>query len=229
MGRLPQHRSREESRDLAVVARREAVRHGDRVGRDELLAVVPVPKPFEQIVQLFAFHRHPTIRPSLIVIVRSARAARLSSCVMTTTVCPSRCAQLEEKPVDLLAVVRIEIARRFVGQQHRRRVDQRTGNGRALLLTARQRGGFVVAACREPHQIEQLRRPRPDFAPVAPADQPRQADVFESGELGQQVMELEDEADTAVAETRQLPVRQNKRIDAAERDAPAVGARERPR
>ena len=38
-------------------------------------------------------------------------------------------------------------------------------------------------------------------------------------------MELEDEADTAVAETRQLPVRQSKRIDAAERDAPAVGAR----
>ena len=43
-------------------------------------------KPFEQIVQLFAFHRHPTIRPSLIVIVRSARAARLSSCVTMTTV-----------------------------------------------------------------------------------------------------------------------------------------------
>ena len=86
----------------------------------------------------------------------------------------------------------------------------------------------MVAACRETHQIEQLRRPRPDFAPVAPSDQPRQADVFESGELGQQVMELEDEADTTVAETRQLPVRQSKRIDAAERNAPAVGARERP-
>ena len=33
--------------------------------------------------------------------------------------------------------MRLEVARGFVGQQHRRRIDQRTGDGHALLLAAR--------------------------------------------------------------------------------------------
>ena len=41
-----------------------------------------------------------------------------------------------EHPQDLVAGAGIEVARRLVGQQERRPVDQRSGDGRSLLLPA---------------------------------------------------------------------------------------------
>ena len=137
-------------------------------------------------------------------------------------------AQFEKETVDLVAVVRIEVARGFVGQQHRRRIDQRTGDGHTLLLAARKLPGLVVAARREAHHVEQLRGPALDLGAGTPADQPRNADILESRELREQVVELEDEADALVAEFRQGLVAQRRDILAADLHAPAVGPRKGP-
>ena len=55
--------------------------------------------------------------------------------------------------------------------------------------------------------FEQLGRALLDLAPVAAAYITRYADVFQRRELGQQMVELENEADFRIAEARELPVR----------------------
>ena len=146
-----------------------------------------------------------------------------------TTVCPnvSRSVKFEKEAVDLVAVVRIEVARGFVGQQHGRRVDQRPRDGHTLLLTAGELPRLVVAACREAHQVEQFAGAPLDLGTRPPADQPGDADVLEGRELGQQVVELEDEADPLVAEAREVAVAQGEGIAAVDLDAARVGTRQR--
>ena len=136
-------------------------------------------------------------------------------------------AQVEEQAVDLVAVVRVEVARGFVGQQHGGRIDQRTGDGHALLLAARKLSGLVVAPRREAHHVEQFGGTAFDIGARTPADQPRNADVLESRELRKQVVELEHEADALVAELRQGPIAQGRDIAAVDLHAPAVGTRQR--
>ena len=55
---------------------------------------------------------------------------------------------------DFDAGVRIEVARGLVGQHQGRLVDQRPGNGHALLLSAGHLRGFVVAAIGQPETIQ---------------------------------------------------------------------------
>ena len=86
-------------------------------------------------------------------------------------------AQVEEQAMDLVAVVRVEVARGFVGQQHGGRIDQRTGDGHALLLAARKLSGLVVAPRREAHHVEQFGGTAFDIDARTPADQPRNADA----------------------------------------------------
>ena len=64
----------------------------------------------------------------------------------------------------MLPVVRVEVARGLVGQQHPRLVGQRAGDRDALLLAARQLRRVMVAAAGEAHLLEQGLRPR---APAA--------------------------------------------------------------
>ena len=49
---------------------------------------------------------------------------------------PSSLVELLEHLQDFLAGVRVEVAGRLVGEQQRRAVDQRPGDGHALLLAA---------------------------------------------------------------------------------------------
>ena len=58
----------------------------------------------------------------------------------------------------------------------------------------------------EPHALEQLARVRGRVSHRRAADEQRHRDVLESRELGQQVMELIDEAERAVAEPPALDV-----------------------
>ena len=58
---------------------------------------------------------------------------------------PQPVAQLEKKTVYLVAVVRIEVARGFVGQQHGGGIDQGPCDGHALLLAAGKLAGLMVA------------------------------------------------------------------------------------
>ena len=128
--------------------------------------------------------------------------------------------------MNLLAVAAVEVARRLVGQQHGRGVDECTGDGHALLLAARELRRLVVAPRRKAHHRQQLVGTLLNLRPGTAADEPRNADIFEGGEFGQQVVKLEDEADALVAETRQGLVAQRKDIRTVDFDPARVGTRQ---
>ena len=104
----------------------------------------------------------------------------------------------EQEVGDLPARFGIEIARRFISDQHERRRRQRPRNGDTLLLAAGQLPGIMVETFSEPHRCE--------FAPcdiegIAHIRQlQRNGDVFERGHVGDQMEGLEDDADIAAAE-----------------------------
>ena len=106
----------------------------------------------------------------------------------------------------LLLVAGIEVARRFVGQQHGGRVHQRPGNSDPLLLAARQLAGLMIAAFGQPHERQQLSGTPLHFGFRTPSDQAGDTDILESRKFGQQVVELENESDLLVTEPRQSPI-----------------------
>ena len=65
------------------------------------------------------------------------------SCVTRTIVLPPSCSRAKTRH-DLGAGLRVEVARRLVGQQDRRIVDERARDRHALPLTARQLVGPVA-------------------------------------------------------------------------------------
>ena len=75
------------------------------------------------------------------------------SWVTMITVCPL-VGELAEDPHDLLRCRRVEIARRLVGEQDRRPIDERAGDGDALALAAGQLVGPVLHAIAELHALE---------------------------------------------------------------------------
>ena len=79
-------------------------------------------------------------------------------------------------------------------------VDQRAGNGYALLLAARQFGRLVVQPGREPYLAQQAFRLGLGLPLRSPGDQRRDHHVLQCRKLRQQVMRLEDESDAATAE-----------------------------
>ena len=119
---------------------------------------------------------------------------------------PQAFTQIEEQAVHLLLVAGIEVARRFVGQQHGGRIHQRPGNGDPLLLAARQLAGLMIAALGQPHERQQLSGTPLHFGFRTPSDQARDTDILESRKFGQQVVELENESDLLVTEPRQSPI-----------------------
>ena len=85
----------------------------------------------------------------------------------------------------------------------------------------------MAAARREVHHLQQFGGAAFDLRTRTAADKPRNADVLESREFGQQVVELEDEADTFVAEAGQRLVAQRKGVLSVDLDTARVGARKR--
>ena len=94
-----------------------------------------------------------------------------------------------------LAVLGIERGGGFVADDERRFVDQRAGDGDALLLAA---GEFVRAflpALAEADRIERGARAFERLAVGNTLDEQRDADVFRDAEGGDEIELLEDEAD----------------------------------
>ena len=100
---------------------------------------------------------------------------------------------------DLGPGVDVEVAGRLVGQQQRRVVDQRAGDREALLLAAgelvRQRAGHLA----QPEVVDQ-RLPARGRVRRGAAHAAGEQHVGLARELGQQVEELEDEADLLPAQ-----------------------------
>src|SRR3546814_6330553 len=100
----------------------------------------------------------------------------------------------------------IEIAGRLVGQGELRRVGECPRNRYALLLSTRELAGTMARPPLQPDLTQKLDRPRGRLAARTSGDHLRQGDVLLGRELGQQVVELIDEADLRQAEGRPLIV-----------------------
>src|SRR6187551_2825054 len=115
--------------------------------------------------------------------------------------------QLEQLQ-DRLRRLAVEIAGRLVAHEQRRVRDERSGDRDTLLLATRKLSRLVLRAVREADELER----RGDVAPALRRGQLREEqrhlDVALGREDGQQVVELEDEADVARAPFGELPRRQ---------------------
>ena len=75
--------------------------------------------------------------------------------------------ELLEHPQDFDARVRIEVARRLVGQQQARAIDQRAADRHPLLLPARHLRRLVMDSVGQPDAVQQVVRQAAGFAPEA--------------------------------------------------------------
>src|SRR6185503_21359082 len=105
---------------------------------------------------------------------------------------------------DLVAGGAVEVAGRLVANQERRVGDNSSRDGHALLLTARQLLRLVPAAVREPDQREGDGGAPPPLRRGQVREEERQFDVPLGGQHGEQVVELEHEADIGGAPGRQF-------------------------
>ena len=158
--------------------------------------------------------------PSARKTTRSANVAADGSWVTMTIVWPrsstARRMQLEHLP----AGDRVEVAGRLVAEDDGRARDERARHGDALLLAARHLGGRCVAAIAEPDGVDE--RVEPLAIGASAADAQRQGDVLLRGQDGQQVVGLEDEADLAAAQQREVAVVEAVEARAGDLD-PALG------
>ncbi len=133
-------------------------------------------------------------------------------------------AEVEEELVELLLVLRVERARWLVSEDDARVVDEGTGNGDALFLATRELVGLVAGTIGEAHEAEQLLCALLGSLLRGACDVGRYHDVLQSREFGQQLVELEDEADVAIAEVGQLFLREGCGVDRIDTYGTAIGA-----
>src|SRR5687767_11190977 len=124
--------------------------------------------------------------------------------------------QLLEDVHDLDARPCIEVSSRLVREDDRRLVDQRPRDGDALLLPAGELIRVVIHPLAEADDLEHFLRaavPFGRFHLVAPAViEQRQLDVVERRRARQEVEALEDEADLAVPDHRELVLRHPRHV-----------------
>ena len=113
--------------------------------------------------------------------------------------------QFLEHAHDFDAGLAVEVAGRLVGEQQRRLVHQRAGDGDALLLAAGKLVGMMVGALAEADQFERVHGAfvllvRLDAVAVV---KHRHFDIFQRRGARQQVETLENKADFFVADIRQ--------------------------
>ena len=136
--------------------------------------------------------------------------------------------ELEEELVDLAPGLGVEVPGRLVGQQEPGPKQQGARQRHPLLLAARKLARPVREPVGQADARQHRRRPLGAEPPRLPQDEPRHHGVLERGELRQQVVELEDEADLPVAELRQPRGVHRRHVDAVEGDRAGRRGVERP-
>src|SRR5687768_5769914 len=116
--------------------------------------------------------------------------------------------QLVDELHHRLAVRRVEVTRRLVGQKEERIAGDGPGNRNALLLTAGELAGVVLHAVRHAHALERLLHALPALGAVHAAVGQRQLDVLGNRQVADQVERLENESDLPIADPRALRGRQ---------------------
>jgi hypothetical protein len=91
----------------------------------------------------------------------------------------------------------VQVARRLVGEQERRVVDERAGDRDALLLAARQLVGIGVQLRGQPRQAQDVGDLRADVLARVARDLQRVGDVVVHRAVGQELEVLEDHAEVA--------------------------------
>ena len=113
----------------------------------------------------------------------------------------------------------VQVAGGLVGQQKSRAVHQRTGNGHALLLAARELTGPVVHAIGQPHGVQHLGG---CLAGVGLSGHlQRQGGVVQRAQAGQEVKTLEHDADAVAPQIGQTVGVQAAQVHAIHPDLPS--------
>ena len=86
--------------------------------------------------------------------------------------------EIEQDGHDFRAVVGVEVARRLVGEEDFRLVDDRAGDGDALLLATGKLGGKVVGAIAETDTLERFDR---KCSRISTRNSTGDGDVFQGG------------------------------------------------
>ena len=142
----------------------------------------------------------------------------------------ARAVEILEQVHHGLAVDRVEVSGRLVGEQDERRAGDRARDGDALLLAARELRREVLHAVRHADLLERLLDALLALVRGHAAVGQRQLDVLVDREVADQVEALEDEADLAVADARALGERQRLgRLAVQGSTCRAVGESSRPR
>ena len=119
---------------------------------------------------------------------------------------------------DFLGRLVVERARGLVAQQQTRVLDERTADGAALLLAARNLTRELVAVLVEAQRTQQVVDIERVFGQVR-----RDLDVFLDGEVGHQVVELKDKAQLAAAVLTQVGGLEHREVAAVHHDGAGVG------
>ena len=128
---------------------------------------------------------------------------------------PALAIEADEQIHDLDAASRVEIASRFVGEQHRRLRDNGPGDRHALHLPARELRRRVRLPSGEADRGERFASPFVPFARIDTTIDEREFYVLERSGAIEQVETLEDESDVMATQQRALLSRQRRDVDAA--------------
>ena len=108
---------------------------------------------------------------------------------------PSGLSQPQEDIHDLIPGMRVEIAGRLISEDHGRIIAERSGDRHTLLLSAGQTQHTAVhLLVAEPHIGQQRTGALPPSSAVHAGDLHGQLDIFQRGQLREQVVMLEDDA-----------------------------------
>src|SRR2546423_15207923 len=127
---------------------------------------------------------------------------------------------LEERNAGL-AVTRIEVARRFGGEQDRRLARESARDRDTLLLTAGELTRKMLPAMAHADALQRFEHETLALARGHAAISERQLNVLVNGEIADQVKALENESDLAVADARPFREREVRHFRALERIAAA--------
>ncbi len=131
--------------------------------------------------------------------------------------------QTGENPKHVLGGVRVEVARRLVRQNQRRIGHDRARHRDALLLAPGELGGKVVHTAGHAHRLQRERGPPPALAAIQAGVGERQLDIGDRGRARHEVEALEDEADLAVAQVREVVLVELAGVHAVDQVAPGGG------
>jgi len=114
--------------------------------------------------------------------------------------------QIVKDAEDESARSRIQVTRWLVCKDDERVIDERSGDGRPLLLTARKLCWPMVATIRKPDDCYDIAGFGPSSCGWTPLIEERHLQVFQNRELRNEVEVLEDEPDSASADVREFVV-----------------------